>query len=64
MARSVAVLILVGALACSRPGDLDVPPDGSWIDLSHDFSAQTIYWPTAKPFELEVVSAQRTPAGY
>jgi len=64
MARSVAVLILAGALACSRSGDLDVPRAGNWIDLSHDFSAQTIYWPTAKPFELEVVSAQRTPAGY
>ncbi len=64
MARAVAVLILAGALACSRPGDLDVSGEGSWIDLSHDFSAETIYWPTAKPFRLEVVSAQRTPAGY
>ncbi len=64
MARSIAFLILAGALACSRSGDLDVLREGSWIDLSHDFSAQTIYWPTAKPFELEVVSAQRTPAGY
>jgi kynurenine formamidase len=64
MAGSVAVLILAGALACSRSGDLDVPREGRWIDLSHDFSSQTIYWPTAKPFELEVVSAERTPAGY
>ena len=37
---------------------------GRWIDLSHDFSSETIYWPTAKPFALEVVSAQRTPQGY
>jgi kynurenine formamidase len=64
MARSVAVLILAGTVACGRSGELDVPGEGSWIDLSHDFSAQTIYWPTAKPFRLEVVSAQRTPAGY
>jgi kynurenine formamidase len=64
MARALATLILAGALACSRSGDLDVLREGSWIDLSHDFSSQTIYWPTAKPFELEVVSAQRTPAGY
>lgn len=35
-----------------------------WIDLSHDFSSETIYWPTARPFNLEVVSAERTPAGY
>jgi kynurenine formamidase len=64
MARSVAVLILAGALACNKSGDLDTPGEGTWIDLSHDFSAHTIYWPTAKPFKLEVVSAQRTPAGY
>ena len=64
MPRSVAVLTLAGVIACSRSGGLDVLHDGSWIDLSHDFSAQTIYWPTAKPFTLEVVSAQRTPAGY
>ena len=64
MARSVAVLVLAGVIACSRPGAPDLLPEGTWIDLSHDFSAQTIYWPTAKPFKLEVVSAQRTPAGY
>ena len=64
MARALAILILAGALACRRSGDLDIPREGTWVDLSHDFSAQTIYWPTAKPFELEVVSAQRTPAGY
>jgi kynurenine formamidase len=64
MARPVAVLMLAGALACSSSADHDVLGAGTWIDLSHDFSAQTIYWPTAKPFKLEVVSAQRTPAGY
>ena len=64
MARSVVVLMLAAALGCSRSPAVDLPRVGHWIDLSHDFSAQTIYWPTAKPFELEVVSAQRTPAGY
>jgi kynurenine formamidase len=64
MARPAAVLILAGALACNRSEGLDILADGTWVDLSHDFSAETIYWPTAKPFQLEVVSAQRTPAGY
>ena len=64
MTRSLAVLILAGTLACSKSQRIDVPPEGKWVDLTHDFSAQTIYWPTAKPFELEVISAQRTPAGY
>ena len=34
------------------------------IDLTYSFDEHTIYWPTAKPFQLEVVSAQKTDAGY
>jgi kynurenine formamidase len=35
-----------------------------WVDLTHPFSSQTIYWPTAKPFSLEVVASGMTPGGY
>jgi kynurenine formamidase len=51
------------AIACA-PDNSDLMRTGRWVDLTHDFSAETIYWPTAKPFTLEVVSAERTPAGY
>jgi len=34
------------------------------IDLTYSFDEHTIYWPTAKPFQLEIVSAQKTPGGY
>jgi kynurenine formamidase len=65
MTRALATLVLAGVLACEQQSDpLDALRNASWIDLTHDFSAETIYWPTAKPFKLEVVSAQRTPAGY
>src|SRR5262245_21361504 len=37
---------------------------GRWVDLSHEFSAQTLYWPTEDGFRFEVLSAGRTPAGY
>ncbi|HEY7686242.1 MAG TPA: cyclase family protein [Gemmatimonadales bacterium] len=37
---------------------------GAWVDLSYPFDSTTIYWPTAQPFRLEVVSAQRTAAGF
>jgi kynurenine formamidase len=50
-------------LACS-PGGPDLLRTGSWIDLTHEFSAETIYWPTAKPFTLDTVAAGQTPAGY
>ncbi len=34
------------------------------VDLSHDFSDETIYWVTAKEFDLEVVAAGQTEKGY
>ncbi|MBI4513164.1 MAG: cyclase family protein [Gemmatimonadetes bacterium] len=35
-----------------------------WIDMSHPFDATTIYWPTSQPFQLQVVAAGMTPAGF
>lgn len=37
---------------------------GRWIDLTHDFSTNTLYWPTAKPFALEVEFHAHTDKGY
>jgi len=37
---------------------------GEWLDLSHDFAADTIYWPTADGFELETVADGETSGGY
>ena len=69
--HQLALLALLLVLACRPqerpnrpPGASDLLSSGTWVDLSHDFSSETVYWPTAKPFTLEVVSAQMTPAGY
>ena len=35
-----------------------------WIDMSYAYDESTIFWPTAQPFELEVVSAGMTEGGY
>jgi kynurenine formamidase len=37
---------------------------GKWIDLSHDFSAETLYWPTAQNFVLETEFQGKTEKGY
>lgn len=34
------------------------------IDLTYSFDEHTIFWPTAKPFQLEIVSAAKTAGGY
>ncbi|HXF95833.1 MAG TPA: cyclase family protein [Gemmatimonadales bacterium] len=61
---STLALLLGAVLACQRPSALAVLERGTWVDLSYAFDSSTVYWPTARPFRLEVVSAQRTPAGY
>lgn len=35
-----------------------------WIDMSYAYDESTIFWPTARPFELEVVAAGMTEGGY
>jgi kynurenine formamidase len=57
----LVALVLAG---CTSPDLSAVLSGGTWFDLSHTFDSATIYWPTARPFTIEVVSAQRTPAGF
>src|SRR5262245_53475032 len=64
MVRIALLLSLVATLGCQQAAKPDLLTSGNWIDLSYEYSADTIYWPTAKPFELVVESAQRTPGGY
>ena len=39
--------------------------DGTeWVDMSYPYDETTIFWPTAQPYELEVVAAGMTEDGY
>ncbi len=38
--------------------------DGDIIDLSHDYSSETIYWVTAKEFKLDTVFNGKTDQGF
>ena len=44
--------------------DILSEPAGVWVDLTHDFGEDTVYWPTAEPFKLTTVAAGKTEAGY
>ncbi len=62
MRSAVGLLVLFGALpgwAGSLPGG-----DGDWVDLTHDLSAESVFWPTAEPFELTVDAEGVTDGGY
>lgn len=34
------------------------------VDMTYPFAADTLHWPTAKPFQLETVNEGRTPQGF
>lgn len=58
---------LILAVACWLSIGCVEPPllnSGEWIDLTYDFSAETIYWPNSNPFKLDTVSAGITDKGY
>jgi kynurenine formamidase len=43
---------------------VSAPASEEYLDLTYPFDESTIYWPTAKPFELDVVHKGPTPGGY
>ena len=59
---SCALFLLLFMAGCSTKQS--ALPAGEWIDLSHGFSSDTLYWPTAEPFKLQTVAAGMTEKGY
>lgn len=57
-----AMLLLLPS--CNRPSLTDRLVNGTWVDLTYPFDSTTIYWPTAQPFRLTVLSARRLPTGW
>lgn len=57
-------VLLIFAFFCAACANRNEFPKGEWIDLSHDFSEETIYWVTAKPFVRETVAEGVTDKGY
>ena len=47
--------------SCSKQ---NIFSSGKWIDLTHDFSSETVYWPTADLFKLDEVYRGFTERGY
>ena len=60
---AVAALFVAG---CSAPPPVvtTTAKMGAIVDLSHAYGPDTIFWPTAEPFRLQVVADGVTPAGF
>lgn len=63
-----ALICLLSACAQSPNEDQHSNPlifnSGQWIDLTHEFNENSIYWPTAEPFKKTTVFEGQTPAGF
>lgn len=60
--KALAVLLLVPGFSVGlHAAEM---PAGKWVDLTHDFSSETIYWPTGEGFKLETVFEGMTDKGY
>lgn len=40
------------------------PENGTWVDLTHSFSSETVVWPTSDPFSLDTLFTGYTDAGF
>jgi kynurenine formamidase len=61
------VPLLLALSACTATPDVGSVFDGragAWVDLTHPFSSESIYWPTAEGFALEEVAYGPTEAGF
>ena len=60
------IISWVTILACNNPVEKTALPfpSGKWIDLTHSFDENTIYWPTAQSFLMDTVFAGTTEGGY
>lgn len=62
-ASSIAVVAILVS-GCSAPAPPPFAPDRTLVDLSHEYSDQTVFWPTAEAFKLEKVADGVTEQGY
>ncbi len=59
IAISLASLLLQACVSNKNPFD-----QGTWIDLTHDFDENAIYWPTAESYRFDTVFEGMTEKGY
>ncbi len=60
----IAVAALAGCTQAPPPEPSDPFAGMQWIDLTHAYDAETIFWPTGKPFKHIQTSWGETEGGY
>jgi len=62
MRRFVLLSSLIWAV--SSQAEPPASDQGKWVDLTHELSSDSVFWPTAEPFELTIDSKGWTDEGY
>ncbi len=58
-----AGIILLG-FSCAQQDPMQALMTANWVDLTHDFEKNTLYWPTNRPFTKDTVFYGLTDKGY
>lgn len=64
--KSLQIILIFSILilaSCTRVEQVEWE-DGSWIDLTHEYSEETIYWPTSSTFAMDTVFVGEADGGY
>jgi kynurenine formamidase len=64
MKKSLCFLGLIFLFSCRNDGITELLQKSTWIDLTHDFDTNTVYWPTNIPFRHDTVFYGMTDKGY
>lgn len=62
--RFTLMAVVLTAFALAGSAHAQDLRNGRWIDLTHPFNKQTVYWPTAKTFSKTEVFRGLTPGGW
>jgi kynurenine formamidase len=62
----LSILAFVAATGCASPGESPTasPAASRYVDLTHDLSSDSIFWPTGETFRLDKVADGITENGY
>jgi kynurenine formamidase len=63
-ARALPVAASLTILVLALPAAAQDLGSGRWVDLTHPFNAESVYWPTATMFEKKEVFAGQTEGGW
>lgn len=64
MKKLFFLLVLLSVMACGPRSWTDELKSARWIDLTHDFDTNTVYWPTDEPYRHDTVFYGTTENGY